>query len=194
MIDALLRESGLALSALDGVAFGAGPGSFTGLRIASGVAQGLAFGAGVPVLPVGTLEALAEASGAQSAITALDARMDEIYHAAYVRLGEGWHEVHAPSLCAPGEAPLAEASGWTGCGNAFAVHAGILRARYADAMDTIRAELVPHARDIANIGARGLAAGRGLDPALAVPVYVRDKVALSVAERAARRQAAQARS
>jgi tRNA threonylcarbamoyladenosine biosynthesis protein TsaB len=194
MIDALLRESGLALKALDGVAFGAGPGSFTGLRIASGVAQGLAFGAGVPVLPVGTLEALAEASGAPRAIAALDARMDEIYHAAYVRVGEDWREVHPPSLCRPAEAPLAEGGGWTGCGNAFAVQAEILRARYAGAMATVCPELVPHARAIAGIGVRSLAAGRGLDPELAAPLYVRDKVALSVAERAARRQATQVRS
>ena len=194
MIDGLLRESGLALRALDGVAFAAGPGSFTGLRIASGIAQGLALGTGMPVLPVGTLEALAEASGAQRAIAALDARMDEIYHAAYVRAGEHWREVHAPSLCRPEEAPLAEGGGWTGCGNAFVVYAQILHSRYADAMESVRSELIPHAREIAGIGARALAAGRGLDAALAAPLYVRDKVALSVAERAARRQATQVRS
>jgi len=192
MIDALLREAGLALAALDGVAFGAGPGSFTGLRIACGVAQGLAFGLGLPVLPVGTLEALAEASGGQRAIAALDARMQEIYHAAYVREASGWREEHAPSLCRPGDAPPVRGGGWTGCGSGFAVYAEALRTRYADVMGEVRAELVPHARAIASIGARGLVAGRGLDPALAAPLYVRDKVALSVAERSARQPAPEA--
>jgi tRNA threonylcarbamoyladenosine biosynthesis protein TsaB len=186
MVDALLREAGLALRALDAVAFGAGPGSFTGLRIACGVAQGLALGAGVPVVPVCTLEALAEASGAGRAIAALDARMGEIYHAAYERRGDGWCEVHAPSLCAPDQAPAVVGGGWVGCGNAFAVHAQALRTRYADAIAAEQPDLVVHARAIAGIAARAAAAGRTLDPAQAAPLYVRDKVALSVAERAAR--------
>ena len=191
MIDVLLREAGLSLRALDAVAFGAGPGSFTGLRIACGVAQGLALGAGVPVVPVCTLEALAESSGAARAVAAVDARMGEIYHACYERQAQSWREVHAPSLCAPAEAPALEGGGWTGCGNAFTLHAQALRARYAGAIDAVRADLVVDARAIAGIGARLAAARRVLDPALAAPLYVRDKVALSVAERAAKGSAAQ---
>jgi tRNA threonylcarbamoyladenosine biosynthesis protein TsaB len=186
MIDALLRESGLALTDLDGLAFGAGPGSFTGLRIACGVAQGLAFGAGLPVVPVGTLEALAEASAAPRVVAALDARMDEVYHAAYVREDAQWREVHGPGLCAPAAAPPVEGGDWTGCGNGFAVQGGALRVRYAGQLRDVRDDLQPHARDMVRIAAGRLAQGGGLDPAQAAPVYVRDKVALSVAERAAR--------
>jgi tRNA threonylcarbamoyladenosine biosynthesis protein TsaB len=186
MIDALLAEAGFTLSALDGLAFGAGPGSFTGLRIACGVTQGLAFGAGLQVVPVGTLEALAEASAAPRVVAALDARMDEIYHAAYVRDGTLWREVHAPSLCAPAAAPPIEGVDWLGCGNGFAVQRGALRSRYAGQLHEVRDELQPRARDMLRIAAHRFAQGGGLDPARAAPLYVRDKVALSVTERAAR--------
>ena len=194
MIDALLRETGLALRALDALAFGAGPGSFTGLRIACGVAQGLALGAGLPVVPVSTLEALAEASGAARAVAALDARMGEIYCAAYEREVAGWREVFSPCVCAPAAAPALEGGGWTGCGSGFAAHAQALRARYAGSVDAVSDELLPHARGIAAVGARAAAAGRALDAALAAPLYLRDKVALSVAERDARGPAGWTRS
>jgi tRNA threonylcarbamoyladenosine biosynthesis protein TsaB len=186
MIDAVLVEAGLALTDLDGLAFGAGPGSFTGLRIACGVTQGLAFGAGLQVVPVGTLEALAEASAAPRVVAALDARMEEIYHAAYVREGAGWREVHPPCLCAPAAAPALENGEWTGCGNGFAVQGGALRERYAGQLREVRGDLQPHARHMLRIAAERFAQGGGLDPAQAAPLYVRDKVALSVAERAAR--------
>jgi tRNA threonylcarbamoyladenosine biosynthesis protein TsaB len=187
MIDALLRETGVDLTALDGVAFGAGPGSFTGMRIACGVAQGLAFGAGLPVVPVGTLQALAQASGATRCVGAIDARMGEIYHAAYERRGADWEAVHEPSLCRPEAAPLVEGGDWVGAGSGFAAHGEILRARYGEALRDVQPERYPHARDIAALGARALVLGRGLDPAEAVPIYIRDKVALSVAEREARK-------
>ena len=184
MIDALMSEAGLVLTQLDAIAFGAGPGSFTGLRIACGVTQGLAFGAGLPVVPVGTLEALAQASAAARVVTALDARMDEIYHAAYTRDDAGWRELHAPSLCAPAAAPAVDGGDWTGCGNGFAVQGGALRARYAGQLREVHEDLRPHARDMLGIAADRFAQTGGLDPAQAAPLYVRDKVAFSVAERA----------
>lgn len=189
MVDALLSESGLSLAGLDGLAFGAGPGSFTGLRIGCGVAQGLALGAQLTVVPVSTLEALAEASGAARVVTALDARMGEIYHAAYLREDVDWQEVHGASLCRPELAPAVDGAGWIGCGSGFQVHGDALRARYGDRLQDVQADCYPHAREIAAIAARAFAAGRGLDPAQAAPLYVRDKVALSVAERAARQAA-----
>jgi tRNA threonylcarbamoyladenosine biosynthesis protein TsaB len=187
MIDALLHEAGVDLAGVDGVAFGAGPGSFTGLRIACGVAQGLAFGAGLPVVPVGTLQALAHASGGARCIAAIDARMGEIYHAAYERDGADWHAVHEPSLCRPEAAPPVEGRDWIGVGSGFAAHGEILRARYGQVLRGVQPDHHPHARDIAALGAHDLSRGRGLDPAQAVPIYIRDKVALSVAEREARR-------
>ena len=98
MVDALLAANQLAMRDLDGVAFGSGPGAFTGVRIACGVAQGIAFGIDVPVAAIGTLMALAEAAGAPRAVCCLDARMGEVYHAAYQRRGDAWFEVHAPGL------------------------------------------------------------------------------------------------
>ena len=183
MVDAVLAEASLALSRLDAIAFGAGPGSFTGLRIACGVTQGLALGADVPVVPVGTLEALAEASDAPRAICALDARMGEIYHAAYAREGEQWAVVHAPSLCRPDAVPEVAGDGWAGCGSGFAVHPETLAARYAGQMSVVRGDLFPHAAAMASIAARAVTRGNVLDPALAAPLYVRNKVALTVDER-----------
>ena len=101
MVDALLVSQNLKLKDIDGIAFGAGPGSFTGLRIACGIAQGLAFGANIPVLGVSTLLALAEASGAERAVCCLDARMEKIYYAAYEKCGSDWHAVYEPGLYAP---------------------------------------------------------------------------------------------
>src|SRR5688500_8962488 len=101
MIDALLGAHSMKAAQLDGIAYGSGPGWFTGLRIAGGVAQGIALGVGVPVVGVGTLAALAESTGAHRAICCIDARMSEIYHAAYEKRAEGWHALHEPSLCKP---------------------------------------------------------------------------------------------
>ena len=190
MIDALLREAGMTLQQLHGIGFGAGPGSFTGLRIACGLAQGMAFGADLPLAPVGTLECLAQASGARRVVTALDARMGEIYHAAYERTQTGWQIVCAPSLCRPQDAPDLEGEGWVGCGSGFAAHGEALRQRYGSALDATQPELYPHARDVAALAALVFANGKGVDPAQAAPLYIRDKVALSIVERAERKQAA----
>ena len=118
------------MAQLDGIAFGAGPGSFTGLRIACGVAQGLALGAGLPVIGICTLEALAQEAGAQFVIAALDARMREIYHAAYEKTAEGWQSISEPALCLPGTAPLVQGIEWTGCGSGFDLYDEALRAHY----------------------------------------------------------------
>ncbi|MEK7708231.1 MAG: tRNA (adenosine(37)-N6)-threonylcarbamoyltransferase complex dimerization subunit type 1 TsaB, partial [Pseudomonadota bacterium] len=102
MVHELLEESALALQQLDGIAFGAGPGSFTGLRIACGVAQGLAYATNLPVIGISTLEAVAQQIDEQKIIVALDARMGEIYHAAYQRLTNyDWQVISPPTLCLP---------------------------------------------------------------------------------------------
>ena len=185
MLDELLRRHNLAVHDLDGIAFGEGPGSFTGLRIGCGVTQGLAFGAGLPVVGVSTLLALAEAARPERAVCCLDARMGEIYHAAYLRSAAGWETVHAPSLCAPAEAPLLPAGSWTGCGSGFARHAAALKARYRERLSAIMPEVFPHARDIARLAAREFEAGRAVAAERAVPVYIRDRVALKTDERTA---------
>ena len=183
MVDALMSAHALATRDLDGIAFGSGPGAFTGVRIACGVAQGIAFGIDVPVVGIGTLAALAEAAGAVRVVCCLDARMGEVYHAAYEQRGEERHEVHAPGLYQPGAVPQLPAGQWTGCGSGFAAYRSALEARYAGGLACVLDGPMPHAREIAILAARQLARGHGVDAADAVPLYVRNKVALRVNER-----------
>jgi tRNA threonylcarbamoyladenosine biosynthesis protein TsaB len=182
MVDEVLNEARIELVDLHGIAFGAGPGSFTGLRIACGVAQGLAFGAGLPLAPVTTLAALARAAGGSKIVACLDARMEEIYHAAYKRTQTGVREVSAPVLCTALGAPALEGDGWLGCGSGFDRHEERLRQRYGAQLAEVRHGLHPHAREVAMLGAEILRAGAGVPAERAVPLYVRDKVALKMDE------------
>jgi tRNA threonylcarbamoyladenosine biosynthesis protein TsaB len=176
----LLKEAGLGFDQLDAIAFGAGPGSFTGLRVACGVAQGLAFGHGLPVLPVGTLDAMAHAADAPRVAVCLDARMNEVYFGCYVDgVAVGPAGVHPP-----GEVPLPEGGGWVAAGNALAAYPA-LHERLAPHVHALLPEILPTAASVAALAAPRLARGEGIDAADAAPVYVRDKVALTVAERLA---------
>ncbi|MBI5429247.1 MAG: tRNA (adenosine(37)-N6)-threonylcarbamoyltransferase complex dimerization subunit type 1 TsaB [Nitrosomonadales bacterium] len=183
MIAAVLGEAGIRLAQLDGIAFGKGPGSFTGVRIACGATQGLALGADLTVAGVCTLEALAEASGKSHVIAALDARMGEIYHAAYRRQGGVWLCVSEPCLCRPEDAPDVPGDGWFGAGSGFAAHGAALQARYGAQLQGADGAAVPQAAAIAALGAAQFALGRGADAASALPLYLRDKVALKTSER-----------
>ena len=183
MLTALLAGEGVAMREVDGFAYGAGPGSFTGLRIACGVVQGLALGAGKPVLGVGTLLALAQASGRQRVICCTDARMKEVYHAAYEQRGDIWHTVHEPGVHAPDSVPPADGGDWHGCGNGFTAYSEVLRARYAHQLSSVDAGAFPHARDIAVLAAPHFARGEGMAAEHAAPHYVRDRVALKTSER-----------
>ena len=183
MVEALLAAQGVARGDLDGIAFGAGPGAFTGLRVACGVAQGIAFGCDLPVAAVGTLEALAEAAQAPRIICCLDARMGEIYHAAYEKDGGRWREVSAPGLYKPAATPPVPGAGWRGCGSGFAVYGAVLAAVYGAQLDDIIDAVVPHARHIATLAGAVFARGEALVAEHAAPLYVRNKVALKVDER-----------
>jgi tRNA threonylcarbamoyladenosine biosynthesis protein TsaB len=183
MIDELLGRHGLAVKSLGGIAYGCGPGSFTGLRIACGVAQGLAFGAGIGVVGVVTLAAMAQAAGAEKVVCCLDARMGEVYHAAYARGGAAWEAVQAPGLYAPADAPVPPAGDWTGCGSGFSAHEAVLKQRYAGRLSAIMPGVFPHARDVARLALAEFEAGRAMAPEQAVPLYIRDKVALKTSER-----------
>ncbi len=207
----LLAAAGIALKQLDGLAFGAGPGGFTGLRLACGVTQGLAFGLDLPVAPVGTLAALALASGDGKVLACLDARMNEVYVAAYRVANDSVVEIMAPkvwgiapSLASLGTATawrpapsgpvgagetaaLPEGAGWRGAGDGFAtVHGDVLRGRMGERLIAADESVVPTASAVARLAAPVLARGGGVDAARAVPLYVRDKVALTTAERLAR--------
>ncbi len=187
MVKALLASQNLKIKDIDGIAFGAGPGSFTGLRIACGVAQGLAFGMSVPVVGISTLLAVAHASGAARVVCCLDARMGEVYHAAYEQDGDGWRTVHEPGLYAPQDVPPLPTSlsnaGWTGCGSGFNAHRTVLEHRYGTQLDSIMDALAPYADAVAALAAREFALGHGMSAEHALPIYVRDKVALRVDER-----------
>ncbi len=187
-VSKLLAEANLTLAQLDCIAFGAGPGSFTGLRIACSAAQGLAFGADIPVVGVSTLLALAQASGAPRVIAALDARMGEIYHAAYEKKLSGWHEVIAPNLCKPDAAPLVSETDWVGVGNAFAAYEG-LPMRYTKQLLRVDADLFPHAKPILELARIELSAGRAVAAEFAAPVYIRNKVAMTHVEQQQRAKA-----
>ncbi len=186
MLDALLHESAVNLTQIDGIAFGKGPGSFTGVRIACGATQGLAFGSNLPVVGVCTLEALAEASGNPRVIAALDARMGEIYHAAYEKQGGVWVTVSEPCLCKPEDAPPLTGTDWFGTGSGFAGHGETLNQRYAGQLLGVDGDVVPQAAAIAALGAAQFALGHGVDAAEALPLYLRDKVALKTSERVPR--------
>jgi tRNA threonylcarbamoyladenosine biosynthesis protein TsaB len=186
MVQELLRDAGIALADCDAIAFGAGPGSFTGVRTACGVAQGLAFGARKPVLPLVTLEAMAEAcrarTGATDVVAVLDARMGEVYWAQY-RWMDGWQAVREPALCAPADVAPEAVPGLAACGNGFAAYpeAFASKAFAADAL----VDILPHARELAVLGAAALAAGRAVPADDAQPIYLRNKVAYTSAERQA---------
>ena len=182
-IDALLARAGLGVGDLDGVAFGAGPGSFTGLRIACGVAQGIAAARGIPVLGVGTLAALAEGCGAPRVIACLDARMGEVYHAAFEKRDGALHEVIPSGLHRPESVPLPPGDGWIGCGQGFAAHHAALAERLGAHLAAVRPDAAPSAAAILRLAAPRFAAGEGGDAATAAPVYLRERVALKTAER-----------
>jgi tRNA threonylcarbamoyladenosine biosynthesis protein TsaB len=190
-INGLMEEAQLAFSELDAIAFGNGPGSFTGLRTACSVAQGLAFGAGVPVLPVDTLLAVAEEArhqhGVQRVVAALDARMDEIYTAAYMFDGGRWSRQEDFRLLRPED--LAIAPGFTLAGNAMAAYGDRLP---PPGPGLSHLPALPAATAMLRLAPALLAAGLGVRADEALPRYIRDKVAKTTDERAAEKAAASA--
>ncbi|MEY2617545.1 MAG: hypothetical protein RL522_547 [Pseudomonadota bacterium] len=180
----LLQEAGLGLASLEAIVFGQGPGSFTGLRTACSVAQGLAYGAGRPVLPVETLLAVAEearhAQGATRVLALLDARMDEVYAAAYAHDGVAWTRVGPITLGRPED--LAAPEGFVLAGNAFEAYAGRLPAG-------LQVRALPTATALLRVAPDLIAKGAAVPAQEALPLYVRDKVAQTTEERKALRAA-----
>ena len=174
----LLDRCAASTDTLDAIAFGAGPGSFTGLRIACGLAQGLAIGSSIPVIGVSTLDAIAEESGAERVIVCLDARMREVYYSAIEKVGDRWREVIPAQCVAPAAVRLPPGEGWVGCGNGFAVYGSM-------GLRSVVPDIHPSAIAVARLAAPRFDAGEGVDAEFAVPVYVRDKVAFTIEERSA---------
>jgi tRNA threonylcarbamoyladenosine biosynthesis protein TsaB len=174
--EALLAEAGLGLGALDAIAFSRGPGSFTSLRIGIGVAQGLAWGAGLPVAPVSSLQATAQAAaGINRALVAMDARMQEVYCGRFERIEGLMREASPENVCAPETAASLAEPGWDGIGNGFSRYAE-LAALKAD-LGRVDSDAWPTASAVAELAAAWLSDHAGLPPEQAQPVYLRDKVA-----------------
>ncbi len=179
MIKDLLAEAGIALSALDAIAFGRGPGAFTGVRIAIGVVQGLAFALERPVLPVSTLAVLAQRAlreqGAQQVAAAIDARMDEVYWGCYcAQHGEmrlrGSEAVLAPESVS---FPADVAGDWVAAGTGWGSYAERMPVKTLAAPQV----LLPHAQDLLTLAGFAWARGEALPADMALPVYLRDQVA-----------------
>ena len=181
-IQALLDSANIKLQDLHGIAFGAGPGAFTGVRVACGVAQGLGFGAGLPVHGVNTLLALAQTSGEDKVIACLDARMGEIYHAAFVRENGIWIEQSKTIVCKPEAAPVLD-SAWIGVGSGWAAYGEILSQIYAKNLSHVLPNVTPTAQAILQLAAPTFRAGNAKPASEAAPIYIRNRVALTTLER-----------
>ncbi|MFJ9531088.1 tRNA (adenosine(37)-N6)-threonylcarbamoyltransferase complex dimerization subunit type 1 TsaB [Herbaspirillum sp. NPDC101396] len=188
MVQQLLAQAGIALSRCDAIAFGVGPGSFTGVRTACGVVQGLAFGSDLPVAPVVTLEAMAQAAleatqgAAGDVLAVLDARMGEVYWAQYRHGASGWEIVLEPSLSSA--AAVAPQGHVQACGNGLTAYAQDFAGQPFAA--AALAQIMPHAAQVATLGRRMLEQGKTVPLQDAQPLYLRNKVALTTAERQVR--------
>lgn len=183
MVDELMSEAGLRPAALDALAFGRGPGAFTGLRIAAGIVQGIAFGADLPVVPVSSLAALAQGvvreRGAERVLAAIDARMDEVYWGQYRCGAQGLVvALDQDRLCPPAAVPPLERQGWVGAGSGWQRYGDVLAARLGNGVREWDGQRYPAAEDVARLGAAGLARGEAVAAEAALPVYLRDEVAV----------------
>ncbi|MBI2381037.1 MAG: tRNA (adenosine(37)-N6)-threonylcarbamoyltransferase complex dimerization subunit type 1 TsaB [Gammaproteobacteria bacterium] len=181
LVAEVLAEAGLALKDLDALAFGCGPGGFTGVRIATGVVQGLAFALDKPVLAVSTLRALAQGMarrhGATAVAAAIDARMGEVYFGAYRADERGIMRLAGEErVCAPEAVTVPAAEGWNGVGSGFGAYGERLSA-VLPGLAGVDAERFPEAEDILPLAAADFAAGLAVPADLTQPVYLRDKVA-----------------
>ena len=180
MIDRLIAEAGLQRNSLDAVAFGRGPGSFTGVRIATAVAQGIGFALDIPVVPVSTLQALAQGAfrqtGARSVLAALDARMQEVYWGAFVLQDDLMQPAGEEMVVAPSEVPGPDGVGWTGAGSGWSAYADLLGQRLGKRVSSILPDTACHARDVATIAAHLLSDSLDYPVLEAMPVYLRNRV------------------
>ncbi|MGZ8244124.1 tRNA (adenosine(37)-N6)-threonylcarbamoyltransferase complex dimerization subunit type 1 TsaB [Methylomagnum sp.] len=187
MVEAVLAEAGLTLNQLDALAFGRGPGSFTGVRVAAGVTQGIAFGADLRVVPVSTLAALAlealEGTGLEYAYPCIDARMGEVYWAVYRRAGEGVALVVEEAVLPATQVAFPEDSRGVGIGSGWGTYGVPLAEQLEGRAEVVLAERFPRAGVIARLGAGEFGRGMSVPVEKALPVYLRDNVAKKMGER-----------
>lgn len=187
---ALLAEAGIAKSRIDAIAVGRGPGAFTGVRLGVALAQGIALALDRPVVAVSTLAALAFPVAGERILAAIDARMGEVYLGAFAREGDGLRALQAEAVGRPDAIALAEGDGWQGTGTGFAAVDGMLRARLGTRLAHVDATALPHAADVARLAAPMFARGEALAPERVEPAYLRDNVALTLAEQLSAKKAA----
>lgn len=181
MIAKLLAEAGLTPTQLDGIAFGCGPGSFTGLRIASGITQGIAFAADIPVVPISCLATLAQGAylehGLEKVLAAIDARMKEVYFAKYIINKEKIMQLMDEEIvAAPLVISLLTTAGWYGIGSGWATYAPELTTRFGDKIQGYQSDKYPQARAMIPLAQAAVAAGQMVSADKALPVYVRNRV------------------
>ncbi len=186
IVDDILRDASLSLTELDALAIGAGPGSFTGVRTACALAQGLALGADLPVVLVPSIEAVAHQVDATNIVVCLDARMSQVYVGFYEKRGERCVQVGDLAVQDPDKVQLPDGSTWVGCGSGFSVYREELQMRFGDDLSSIMASVVyPSAEAVLTIAIRKFLNGEIVSPEDALPIYVRDKVAKTLDEQAA---------
>ncbi|MDP3877321.1 MAG: tRNA (adenosine(37)-N6)-threonylcarbamoyltransferase complex dimerization subunit type 1 TsaB [Methylobacter sp.] len=187
MIDSLMADAGLKPQQLDALAFSRGPGSFTGVRIATGVIQGIALGADLPVVPVSTLAAIAQDffdnNADDVAYVAMDARMGEVFWGVYRRDAQGYAELIGFEAVTPANAVEFPDLKGVGIGSGWGVYAQELTSRLAGRVNHYHAEMLPRAGAIARLGAHDFELGLAVPVEQAMPVYLRDKVAKKESER-----------
>jgi tRNA threonylcarbamoyladenosine biosynthesis protein TsaB len=181
MIEALLAEAGVPVGALDAIAYGRGPGSFTGVRIAASVVQGIAFAAGLPVVAVSTLATLAQGAmretGENRVMSALDARMAEVYWGLYAREPDGLPRLQGEEcVCAPWAVAVPEVGVWIAAGSGWAIYREELLERVGQRVSVLLPDLEPKAGDLVRLAAQRYHQGEILRPEEAVPVYLRDTI------------------
>lgn len=186
--DQLLAEAGIAKSQLDAIAVGRGPGAFTGVRLAIAIAQGIALALDRPVLPVSTLAALAMGARGERILAAIDARMGEVYCATFVRGSEGKSALGEEVVTKPDAVAIPGGDDWHGVGTGFAAGGNALQTRLRSRLASVDAAALPHAADVARLGALAFARGEAIAPERIEPAYLRNNVALTLAEQQAFRQ------
>jgi len=191
MIDSLLAEAGMSRRQLDGIAVGRGPGAFTGVRLAISVAQGLALGLDIPVVPVSSLAALAQevpdTTPSAAILAVIDARMGEIYAGAFRRDADGLVMPIMDEMVGRASAfTFPQSTQWDVIGSGWAAYHDALAARLPAPPRFADGTRYPQARAIARLAQPQFAAGRGVSPEYALPVYLRDKVALTLEEQRGR--------
>ncbi len=172
MIDELLVDAGISMKQLDGVAFGEGPGSFTGLRISAGVAQGIACGLNIPALPVSCLAAIAQRQGVEKVVSAMDAKRNQIYWACFVQSDSSIVKIQGKQRLTKVSALALQTKGWYGAGSGWDLHGDQLYQQNDNFVIDWAAQQIPHAQEIALIGRQQLLEGQGKPAYLAIPNYL----------------------